>query len=182
MAQRKLEWHEQWLLALLGAEGCAQLRARSGVLADLVLRLDFDPGVITAWVGHDNASYQVTLKLPSAETSALASFQAALSANEDWLATIREGCISKKIVACALAHGLKLFPRLDEVQVSCTCHNEAEAESKVTAVVESKAAAAGALCPQVAAVIALVGEFMDDEPSLLLLLAGIDLEALLGRV
>ena len=174
MAQRKLEWHEQWLLALLGAEGCAQLRARSGVLADLVLRLDFDPGVITAWVGHDNASYQVTLKLPSAETAALASFQAALSANEDWLATIREGCISKKIVACALAHGLKLFPRLDEVQVSCTCHNEAEAESK--------AAAAGALCPQVAAVIALVGEFMDDEPSLLLLLAGIDLEALLGRV
>lgn len=174
MAQRKLEWHEQWLLALLGAEGCAQLRARSGVLAGLVLRLDFDPGVITAWVGHDNASYQVTLKLPSAETAALASFQAALSANEDWLATIREGCISKKIVACALAHGLKLFPRLDEVQVSCTCHDEAEAKA------ESEAA--GLLCPQVAAVIALVGEFMDDEPSLLLLLAGIDLEALLGRV
>lgn len=178
MAQRKLEWHEQWLLALLGAEGCAQLRARSGVLADLVLRLDFDPGVITAWVGHDNASYQVTLKLPSAETAALASFQAALLANEDWLATIREGCISKKIVACALAHGLKLFPRLDEVQVSCTCHDEAEAKAES----EAESEAAVLLCPQVAAVIALVGEFMDDEPSLLLLLAGIDLEALLGRV
>ncbi len=178
MAQRKLEWHDQWLLALLGAEGCAQLRARSGVLADLVLRLDFDPGVITAWVGHDNASYQVTLKLPSAETAALASFQAALSANEDWLATIREGCISKKIVACALAHGLKLFPRLDEVQVSCTCHDEAEAKAES----EAESEAAVLLCPQVAAVIALVWEFMDDEPSLLLLLAGIDLEALLGRV
>lgn len=172
MAQRKLEWHEQWLLALLGAEGCAQLRARSGVLADLVLRLDFDPGVITAWVGHDNASYQVTLKLPSAETAALASFQAALSANEDWLATIREGCISKKIVACALAHGLKLFPRLDEVQVSCTCHDEAEAKAES----EAESEAAVLLCPQVAAVIALVGVFMDDEPSLLLLLAGFDLE------
>ena len=178
MAQRKLEWHEQWLLALLGAEGYAQLRARSGVLADLVLRLDFDPGVITAWVGHDNASYQVTLKLPSAETAALASFQAALSANEDWLATIREGCISKKIVACALAHGLKLFPRLDEVQVSCTCHDEAEAKAES----EAESEAAVLLCPQVAAVIALVWMFMDDEPSLLLLLAGIDLEALLGRV
>ncbi|HIV54386.1 MAG TPA: hypothetical protein H9898_01160 [Candidatus Anaerobiospirillum stercoravium] len=178
MAQRKLEWHEQWLLALLGAEDYAQLRARSGVLADLVLRLDFDPGVITAWVGHDNVSYQVTLKLPSAETAALASFQAALSANEDWLATIREGCISKKIVACALAHGLKLFPRLDEVQVSCTCHDEAEAKAES----EAESEAAVLLCPQVAAVIALVGEFMDDEPSLLLLLAGIDLEALLGHV
>lgn len=184
MAQGKLLWNEQWLLSPEGAAYLAQLHAENSDLAARVLRLELAPGVISALVWHDGEIYQVTLKLPSAEVAAQESFQAVLSAHENWRATNRADRLTKKLIACALAYELNLFLRLDEVQVSCTCHNEAEAEaeSKVTAVVESKAAAAGALCPQVAAVITLVEAISNDESYLLLLLTRFDLEALLGRV
>lgn len=161
-------WGRAWLDAL---EHRARLdpnrlgRGRSYARRGSVLRVDVEPGVVTASVqGSRVTPYHVTVKIRAFTDAEWDAVLDVVSAQIGRVAALLDGELPPEVVDDAQAAGLELLPDAGEVRTDCNCPDFAVP------------------CKHSAAVCYLIADALDEDPFELLLLRGRQKDELLSAL
>lgn len=156
-------WGSAWMkqLALCESGGMCLAPGRTLLRHGCVLHIKLEPGRIFALVSAEEV-YEVELKLKPLDDERLQTLSAACSTHIDSLLSLLNGKINAAVLEqlCHPENGL--LPTPEDWSMSCTCPDWAEP------------------CPHAAAAIYAAGCLVDEDPTLLFSLRGINPEELLA--
>ncbi len=138
--------------------GRGRAYVRNGMVCDLVI----EPGRVMARVmGNDLYRVEIRIKkLPPARWKAI---RRASTGNIASVVDLLQGRLSEGVMRVMTDPAKGLFPRYNEIELSCSCPDWA------------------VMCKHVAAALYGVGARLDDRPELLFVLRGVDTEELFGE-
>ncbi len=138
-------------------------RGRSYVRHRAVVHLGLKAGQIEALVqGGERHPYEVTVHIKALPKDTWTALVDSCAGQIDSLAELIEGRFPKALSELFTAKGSGLFPTPQEIRMSCSCPDGAH------------------MCKHVAAVMYGIGVRLDENPSLLFSLRGVEIEALIS--
>ena len=156
-------WGSAWMkqLALCESGGMCLAPGRTLLRHSCVLHVKIQPGCISALVSAEEV-FEVELKLKPLDDERLQTLSAACSTHIDSLLSLLNGKINAAVLEQLCHPGNGLLPTPEDWSMSCTCPDWAEP------------------CPHAAAAIYAAGCLVDEDPTLLFSLRGINPEELLA--